>query len=99
MLAKRLDEFRERRADELLRRARDAEAIMSQLENDEPDPERLFENASWNQAFLTKVRLREELAILDSMTLVEILEQLKSEQMEAVNAGRRNTGTGYTAGG
>ena len=98
-LTKQLDAVRESRADELLKQARGAEAIMLQLESDKPDPERLFENASWNQAFLAKVKAQEELAMLDSMTLAELLEQLKSERMEADNAGRRNKGTGHAAGG
>lgn len=98
-LAKRLEALRERRADELLKRIRDAEAIMLQLERNETDPERLFENTSWNQAFLSRVKAQEQLAMLDSMSLTEILEQLKFEQMEAKNAGRRNTGTGNVVGG
>lgn len=72
---------------------------MLQLERNEPDPERLFENTSWNEAFITRVKAQEQLAMLDGMTLAEILEQLKSEQMEAKNEGRRNTGIGHTVGG
>lgn len=98
-LAKRLDALREKQADALLARMRSAEAIMAQVEASHNDPEAVLDDADWQRAMKIKSTAQEQLAMLDGMTLAELLEQLKSERMEADNAGRRNTGTSNAVGG
>ena len=97
-LAKRLDALREKQADALLARMRSAEAIMARVEASHNDPEAVMDDADWQCAMKIKSTVQEQLAMLDSMTLVELLEYTKQE-MEEGNEGRRNTGTGHTAGG
>lgn len=96
-LAKRLDALREKRADALLARMRSAEAIMARVEASHNDPETVLDDAHWQSAMKTKSDAQEQLAMLDGMTLAELLEYTKHE-MEEGNAGRRNTGTGNAAG-
>ena len=98
-LAKRLDALREKRADALLARMRSAEIIMAQVEASHNDPEAVMDDADWQRGMRIKSTAQEQLAMLDGMTLAELLEQLKSERMEADNAGRRNTGTSNAVGG
>ena len=98
-LAKKLVALREQRADVLLARIRNAEAVMHRVEASQNDPEAVLDSADWQRAMKVKSTAQEQLAMLDGMTLAEVLEQLKSERMEADNAGRRNTGIGNAAGG
>ena len=97
-LAKQLDGLREKRADELLARMRSAEAVMARVEASHNDPEAVMDDADWQCAMKIKTTVQEQLEMLDSMTLVELLEYTKQE-MEEGNEGRRKTGTGYSAGG
>ena len=97
-LAKKLVALREQRADALLARMRSAEAVMARVEASHNDPEAVMDDADWQRAMKIKSTAQEQLAMLDGMTLAELLEYTKHE-MEEGNAGRRNTGTGYIAGG
>ena len=97
-LAKQLDGLREKRADELLARMRSAEAVLARVEASHNDPEAVMDDADWQCAMKIKTTVQEQLAMLDGMTLADLLEYTKHE-MEEGNAGRRSTGTGYIAGG
>ena len=97
-LAKKLVALREQRADVLLARIRNAEAVMHRVEASQNDPEAVLDDSDWQRAMRAKSTAQEQLAMLDGMTLAELQEYTKQE-MEADNAGRRNTGTGHAAGG
>lgn len=97
-LAKRLDALREKRADALLSRIRSAEAVMHRVEASQNDSEAVLDDSDWQRAMRAKSTAQEQLAMLDGMTLAELLEYTKQEK-EADNAGRRNTRTGHAAGG
>ena len=71
---------------------------MARVEASHNDPEAVMDDADWQRAMKIKSTAQEQLAMLDGMTLAELLEYTKQE-MEADNAGRRNTGTGHAAGG
>ena len=97
-LAKKLVALREQRADVLLARMRSAEAAMERVEASQNDPEAVLNDSDWQRAMRIKSTAQEQLAMLDGMTLMELLEYTKHE-MEEGNAGRRNTRTGNAVGG
>ena len=97
-LAARLDALREQRADALLARMRNAEAVMERVEAMRNEPEAIMDDADWQCAMVDKSTTQEQLAMLDGMTLAELLEYYKQETEER-NEGRRDSGTRKTAGG
>ena len=97
-LAKRLDAMREKQADALLARLRSAQATMERVEATKADLDAVMDDADWQRAMREQSTVREQLAMLDGMTLAEFLEHTKKETEER-NEGRRDTGTRKTAGG
>lgn len=97
-LAKRLDAMREKQADALLARLRSAQATMERVEATKSDPDAILDDADWQRAMREQSTAKEQLAMLDGMTLAEFLEHTKQET-EVRNEGRRDTGTRKTAGG
>ena len=83
-LAKRLTEYREKAADDLLSRIRHAERQMEALESrmlaQDCDYDDIFQDAEWQGLLKEKSDAQESLAALDGLTLSELLEYMKEEQ-------------------
>lgn len=83
-LAKRLTEYRERAANDLLSRIRRAEqqmeAMESRLLEQDCDYDDIFQDAAWQGLLKEKSDAQESLAALDSLTLSELLEYMKEGQ-------------------
>ena len=84
ILAKRLTEYREKAADDLLSRIRRAERKMEALESrmlaQDCGYDDIFQNAEWQGLFKEKSDAQESLAALDGLTLSELLEYMKEGQ-------------------
>lgn len=83
-LAKRLTEYREKAANDLLSRIRRAEQQMEALETrmlaQDCDYDDIFQDATWQGLLKEKSDAQESLTALDGLTLSEILEYMKEEQ-------------------
>ena len=83
-LAKRLTEYREKAADDLLSRIRHAERKMEALESrmlaQDCDYDDIFQDAEWQSQLKEKSDTQELLAALDGLTLSELLEHMKEGQ-------------------
>ena len=83
-LAKRLTEYREKAADDLLSRIRHAERKMEALElrmlAQDCDYDDIFQDAEWQSLLKEKSDAQELLAALDGLTLSELLEYMKEGQ-------------------
>lgn len=83
-LAKRLTEYREKAANDLLSRIRRAEQQMEALEKrmlaQDCDYDDIFRDSEWQGLLKEKSDAQESLAALDSLTLSELLEYMKEGQ-------------------
>ena len=83
-LAKRLTEYREKTANDLLSRIRRAEQQMEALETrmlaQSCDYDDIFQDAEWQGLLKEKSDAQEALAALDGLTLSELLEYMKEGQ-------------------
>jgi len=83
-LAKRLTEYREKAADDLLSQIRRAEQQMEALETrllaQDYDYDDIFQDAEWQALLKEKSDAQEALAALDGLTLSELLEYMKEGQ-------------------
>ena len=77
-LAKRLDDWREEKVRALLEIQRAAEARMEQIEESK-DYVAAAEDETWRAAFVEKCAAQERIALLDSLSLPELLSQMKEE--------------------
>lgn len=82
-LAKKLTEWREEQVQRLLYTERTAEAQMDRIEsrciNAGMDIADVLEDPDWEAAFQQKCKAQERIAILDSLSLPELLSQMKEE--------------------
>ena len=83
-LAKRLTEYREKAANDLLSRIRRAEQQMEALEKrmlvQDCDYDDIFRDAEWQGLLKEKSDVQESLAALDGLALSELLEHMKEGQ-------------------
>lgn len=83
-LAKRLTEYREKAADDLLSRIRRAEQQMEALESrllaQDYDYDDIFQDSEWQGLLKEKSDAQESLSALDGLTLSELLEYMKEGQ-------------------
>ena len=83
-LAKRLTEYRENVANDLISRIRRAEQQMEALESrllaQDCDCDDIFQNVAWQSLLKEKSDAQETLAALDGLTLSELLEYMKEGQ-------------------
>lgn len=83
ILAKKLTDWREKQAQQLLFTKRTAEAQMDRIEarcsNAGMDISDALEDPEWEAAFQQKCMAQERIAILDSLSLLELLSQMKEE--------------------
>ena len=83
-LAKRLTEYRENVANDLMSRIRRAEQQMGVMESrmlaQDCDSDDIFQDAEWQALLKEKSDAQEALAALDGLTLSELLEYMKEGQ-------------------
>ena len=83
ILAKKLTDWREKQVQQLLFTERTAEAQMNRIEarcnNIGMDISDALEDPEWEAAFQQKCMAQERIAILDSLSLPELLSQMKEE--------------------
>lgn len=77
-LAKRLDDWREEKVRALLEIQRAAEARMEQIEESK-DYIAAAEDETWRTALVEKCAAQERIALLDSLSLPELLQEMKEE--------------------
>ena len=77
-LAKRLDDWREEKVRALLETQRAAEARMEQIEESK-DCIAAAEDETWRAALVEKCAAQERIALLDSLSLPELLQEMKEE--------------------
>lgn len=77
-LAKRLDDWREEKVRALLEIQRAAEARMEQIEESK-DYIAAAEDETWRTALVEKCAVQERIALLDSLSLPELLQEMKEE--------------------
>lgn len=77
-LAKRLDDWREEKVRALLEIQRAAEARMEQIEESR-DYTAAAEDETWRAALVEKCAAQERIALLDSLSLPELLREMKEE--------------------
>ena len=77
-LAKRLDDWREEKVRALLEIQRAAEARMEQIEESK-DYTAAAEDETWRTALVEKCAAQERIALLDSLSLPELLQEMKEE--------------------
>lgn len=77
-LAKRLDDWREEKVRALLKIQRAAEARMERIEESK-DYVAAAEDETWRAALVEKCAAQERIALLDSLSLPELLQEMKEE--------------------
>ena len=77
-LAKRLDDWREEKVRALLEIQRAAEVRMEQIEESR-DYVAAADNETWRAALVEKCAAQERIALLDSLSLPELLQEMKEE--------------------
>ena len=78
-LAKRLDDWREEKVRALLEIQRAAEARMEQIIEESKDYIAAAEDETWRAALVEKCAAQERIALLDSLSLPELLQEMKEE--------------------
>ena len=92
-LAKRLDDWREEKVRALLEIQRAAEARMEQIEESK-DYTAAAEDETWRTALVEKCAAQERIALLDSLSLPELLQEMKEETYGAQRTERAVSAAG-----
>ena len=92
-LAKRLDDWREEKVRALLEIQRAAEARMEQIEESK-DYIAAAEDETWRAALVEKCVAQERIALLDSLSLPELLQEMKEETYGAQRTERAVSAAG-----